>query len=140
LRRLFGSLPTTTSEPGSLGVTLDTALIEQLRAVLRGAPTTESELRQLWQSADGWARALQGQIAGSERRLRMLARGPSPPLAKIAPELQRIETLRPQLTEMNRLLSDLERRARAEGPAADRRRGSEQRGRTTVQKEQPRSP
>jgi len=112
LRRLFGSLPATTSEPGSLGVTLDTALINQLRAVLRGAPTTESELRQLWQSADGWARALQGQIAGSERRLRMLARGPSPPLAKIAPELQRIETLRPQLTEMNRLLADLERRAR----------------------------
>jgi hypothetical protein len=42
----------------------------------------------------------------------MLTRGPSPPLAKIAPELQRIETLRPQLTEMNRLLADLERRAR----------------------------
>ena len=53
----------------AFGVTLDTALVGQLRAVVRGAPTTESELRRLWDEADGWRRALQAQIESSERRL-----------------------------------------------------------------------
>jgi hypothetical protein len=93
-------------------VTLDTALIAQLRAVVRGAPTTESELRQLWEEADGWRRALQGQIDGSERRLQGLADEPAPQLAEVTAELRRLDRLHPQLEEVQGLLTDLEQRAR----------------------------
>jgi hypothetical protein len=45
-------------EFAAFGVTLDTALVGELRAVVRRAPTTESELRRLWDEADGWRRAM----------------------------------------------------------------------------------
>ena len=96
----------------AFGVTLDTALVGQLRAVVRGAPTTESELRRLWDEADGWRRALQAQIEGSERRLVTLADEPAPPLGDVTAELRRLDRLRPQLQEVDGLLADLERRAR----------------------------
>jgi hypothetical protein len=96
----------------AFGVTLDTALIGQLRAVVRGAPTTEGELRQLWAEADAWRRTLRGQIAGSQRRLDALAGEDVPPLAEATAELRRLARLRPQLAEVERLLSDLEHRAR----------------------------
>jgi hypothetical protein len=96
----------------SLGGTLDVALVERLRAVVGGAPTTESEFRALSELADGLARALHGQITGSERRLQRLNRSAAPPLAGIGRELQRLETLRPQLTEVRALLADLEQRGR----------------------------
>jgi hypothetical protein len=101
-----------TGELAGFGVTLDTALIAQLRAVVRGAPTTESELRQLWEEADGWRRALQGQIDGSERRLQGLADEPAPQLAEVTAELRRLDRLHPQLEEVQDLLTDLEQRAR----------------------------
>ena len=101
-----------TSELRALGLALDVALIGQLRTVVRGGPTTESELRRLWESADGWARALEGQIGGSERRLQALGDEDAPRLGEVTRELRRIETLRPQLEEVRGLLDDLEQRAR----------------------------
>jgi hypothetical protein len=87
-------------------------LTERLRAVVGGEPTTESELRTLWESADGWARTLEAQISGSERRLQRLDRLEAPPLAEVSRELRRIESLRPQLTDVRGLLAELEQRAR----------------------------
>ena len=101
-----------TGELAAFGVTLDTALIGRLRAVVHGAPTTESELRRLWDEADGWRRALQAQIEGSERRLRLLADEPAPRLGEVTAELRRLDRLRPQQHELDRLLADLEQRAR----------------------------
>jgi hypothetical protein len=94
------------------GVTPYSDLVGQLRAVVRGAPTTESELRKLLTEADGWGRTLQAQIGGSERRLNSLTREPAPRLAEVTAELRRIDSLRPQLKEVRRLLVDLELRAR----------------------------
>jgi hypothetical protein len=96
----------------AFGVTLDTALIAQLRAVVRGTPTTESELRKLWEEADAWRRALHGQIESSERRLQRLADEPAPQLAEVTTELRRLDRLHPQLEEVQGLLTDLEQRAR----------------------------
>jgi hypothetical protein len=101
-----------TGELKAFGVTLDTALIAQLRAVVRGAPTTESELRRLWDEADGWRRTLQAGIDGSERRLQGLTDEPAPQLAEVTAELRRLERLHPQLEEVQGLLTDLEQRAR----------------------------
>jgi len=95
----------------AFGVTLNAALIGQLRAVVRGAPTTESELRRLWNDADGWRRALHAQIEGSERRLRLLADESAPRLGEVTSELRRLDRLRPQLEEVDLLLADLEQRA-----------------------------
>jgi hypothetical protein len=60
----------------AFGVTLDTALIGRLRAVVRGAPTTESELRRLWDEAYGWRRALQAQIAAYTAVCRVVGHDP----------------------------------------------------------------
>jgi hypothetical protein len=81
---------------------LDFALIRRLREVReRTTPATESELRVLTEQAEAWARTVEGQILSSERRI-----------ARIADELRRVETLRPQLREVRSLLADLENRAR----------------------------
>jgi hypothetical protein len=64
------------------------------------------------EQADAWARALKAQISGSERRLQELTADPATSLAEIAAELRRVETLRPELTELQSLLEELERRAR----------------------------
>ena len=87
-------------------------LTVRLRRVLDDEPATEAELRTLSEQADAWARALQAQINGSERRLRELHRDPASPLADIAAELRRVETLRPELDELRSLLAELEARAR----------------------------
>ena len=101
-----------TGEVRAIGARLDTALVGRLRAVVRGAPTTESELRRLRAGADGWRRALEAQVEGSEGRLRDLAARRAPRLALVTAELRRLDRLRPQLDEVDRLLFDLERRAR----------------------------
>jgi hypothetical protein len=101
-----------TGELKAFGVMLDTALIAQLRAVVRGAPTTESELGTLWGEADGWRRALQAQIDGSERRLQGLADDAAPQLAEVTAELRRLDRLHPLLEDVTGLLTDLEQRAR----------------------------
>jgi hypothetical protein len=91
---------------------LDFALIRRLREVLDRRPATETELRTLKEQAEGWQRAVSGQLEASERRLSRLNANPSSSLAQIASELRRVEKLRPQLYEVGTLLVDLEDRAR----------------------------
>jgi chromosome segregation ATPase len=91
---------------------LDFALIKRLREVLDRRPATETELRTLKEQAEGWERAVSGQIQASERRIRRLNANPASSLAQIASELRRVEKLRPQLAEVRSLLADLEDRAR----------------------------
>lgn len=92
---------------------LATTLTARLRAVLADRPATEAELRALGEEADAWRRTLRAQIEASERRVRELSRDPHAPLAPIASELRRIETLRPDLVEVTSLMEELENRARA---------------------------
>ena len=91
---------------------LDFALILRLREVLDRRPATEAELCSLKEQAEGWERALGGQLESSERRLQRLNANPASSLAQIASELRRVEKLRPQLDEVRSLLGDLENRAR----------------------------
>ena len=91
---------------------LDFALIRRLREVLDRRPATEADLRSLKEQAEGWKRALAGQVESSERRLQRLNANPASSLAQIASELRRVERLRPQLIEVRSLLADLEHRAR----------------------------
>lgn len=90
---------------------LDSALTARLREVLASGNVTETDLRELTGQAEGWARTLRGQIWASERKLRALTADPAGPLTEIAEELRRVETLRPQLTEVRTLLGELETRA-----------------------------
>lgn len=92
--------------------TLDSDLLRHLREVLTERPATESELRYLSEQADALARALTGQVQGSERRLNALTRESGSSLAEAAAELRRLESLRPALDEIERLRSGLEQRAR----------------------------
>jgi hypothetical protein len=91
---------------------LDFALIARLREVAGDTPATEAELRALAEQADGWARALTGQIEASERRLRQLNAVEGGSLAELADELRRLEALHPQLDEVRSLHAALDRRAR----------------------------
>ena len=93
-------------------VPIELALTARLREVLAHRPATESELRTLAEEADGWKRALQAQIHASERRVEELSADPAGSLAPIASELQRIESLRPELVEVTSLHEELEQRAR----------------------------
>ena len=69
-------------------------------------------MRTLNEQAEGWQRAVSGQLESSERRLLRLNANPASSLAQIASELRRVEKLRPQLDEVRGLLADLENRAR----------------------------
>jgi hypothetical protein len=91
---------------------LDFALIRRLRDVLDRRPATEADLRSLKEQAEGWERALAGQVESSERRLQRLNANPASSLAQLASELRRVERLRPQLIEVRSLLADLEQRSR----------------------------
>jgi chromosome segregation ATPase len=92
---------------------LDFALIRRLREVReRTTPATEGELRVLSEQADAWARTVEAQIHSSERHIARLTSNPASSLAQIAAELRRVETLRPQLRQVQALVADLENRAR----------------------------
>jgi hypothetical protein len=110
LRRRTPRAGLASSSP-SVAAALDSALIIRLREVLEHATPTESELRELAEQADGWARSLRGQIRSSERKLRALTADPVGPLTEIAEQLRRVETLRPQLAEVRTLIGELETRA-----------------------------
>ena len=92
--------------------TLEFALLARLREVLKGAPATEVELRNLTVDADAWGRTLQGQLTACETRLAALGDDPASSLAAIAEELRRVEHLRPQLDELRAQIAELETRAR----------------------------
>lgn len=91
---------------------LYSALSERLREVLADRPATESRLRTLSEEADAGIRALEAQMGGSERRLRELAKDPGASLTEIAAELRRVDTLRPELIELNALRTELDHRSR----------------------------
>ena len=97
---------------GSSAPAATASRLAQLEAVLRGEPTTESELRTLSEAADAWTRALEAQVAASERRLDRLDREQAASLAEIRCELKRIDKLLPQLREARRRRAELETRAR----------------------------
>jgi chromosome segregation ATPase len=99
--------------PNHLAKTLDSALTARLREILASGTVTETDLRELSEQADGWARTLRAQIRASEQKLRALNRDPGSPISDIADELRRVETLRPQLREVRALLAELETRARS---------------------------
>jgi LPS sulfotransferase NodH len=111
LRRYGGKLPPAV-DVATRDVSLGFDLTARLREVLADRPATESELRGLAEEADAWRRALEAQIHASERRVEELSADPAGSLAPIASELQRIEALRPELTEVTSLHEELERRAR----------------------------
>jgi hypothetical protein len=100
----------TRPESAPASVRLDFVLLARLQQFARGESMTEAELRSVWERADAWARMLEAQIEGSERRLRRLA-GRSAPLIAITAELRRVEVLEPRLDEVRDLLTDLEQRA-----------------------------
>jgi chromosome segregation ATPase len=91
---------------------LDLALTRRLREVVRGEQTTESELRTLADQAGGWERAVAAQLGAAETRLAQLNSDPRSPLADMAAEIRRVETLRDELEEARALLAGLERRTR----------------------------
>jgi chromosome segregation ATPase len=92
---------------------LDFALIARLREVAGDTPATEAELRALTEQAEGWGRALTGQIEACERRLRERSANAEGSLAELADELRRLEELHPQLEEVRTLRAALDRRARS---------------------------
>ena len=57
--------------------TFDFALLSRVRDVLAEEPVTETELRALSEQADGWVRALRGQVDATERRLDALVADPT---------------------------------------------------------------
>ncbi len=92
---------------------IELALTVRLREVAADSPATESELRTLAEEADAWRRALEAQIQASELRVAELSADPGGSLAPIASELQRIESLRPELVEVTSLMDELESRAKS---------------------------
>jgi hypothetical protein len=91
---------------------LDLALVSRLRQVVDGQVATESELRSLADQADGWVRATDAQLRAAEARLAALNADPASPLADIAAEVRRVETLSRERGEARRLIDGLERRTR----------------------------
>ena len=91
---------------------LDLALTRRLREIVGGDATTESELRELADRAGGWERAVAAQLRAAEDRLAALNADPSSPLAAMAEEIRRVETLKRELEEARELLAGLEERTR----------------------------
>ena len=92
--------------------TLDSALKEQVRAVLGRRPVTEAELRKLSEEGRACALILHAQLDRSERRLAELTADPTSPLAQIAAAFQQVNAQRPQVKELDELLDGLQSRAR----------------------------
>lgn len=91
---------------------LEFALIARLRETLADQPPTEADLRTLREQAEGWQRALEGQMHGNERRLLRLDADPSSPLAEIAAELRHGDAVRSELAELRDFLAELDARTR----------------------------
>jgi chromosome segregation ATPase len=92
--------------------TLDSALKERLRAVVRDEPVTEAELRKLAEEGRACELILGGQLQRSEQRLEELSSDPSSSLVDIAGALREVNELRPDLDELEALLGELQERAR----------------------------
>jgi hypothetical protein len=96
----------------SLPAKLDLALVTRLRQVVAGEDVTEAELRALDDEAGGWLRATDAQLRAAEDRLTKLNADPAAPLAEIATEVRRAESLARERDEACRLIEGLERRTR----------------------------
>jgi chromosome segregation ATPase len=92
--------------------TLDSALKEQLRAVVDRQPVTEAELRKLSEEGQACALILGAQLERSEQRLATLSADPTSSLADIADALRAVNEVRPDLEELRALLAELHGRAR----------------------------
>jgi len=91
---------------------LDLALVTRLREVVAGEVATEAELRALDDEAGGWLRATEAQLHASEKRLTKLNANPAAPLAEIAAEVRRVDSLARERDEARGLIDGLERRTR----------------------------
>jgi hypothetical protein len=91
---------------------LEQALARRLREVTGTAPVTERELRALVERGEAWRRTLAGLLAAAERALESLAEDSRSSLSDVAGELERAERLRRELAELERLLAELDARAR----------------------------
>ena len=91
---------------------LDLALVTRLREIVAGEVATEAELRSLDDEAGGWLRATQAQLHAAEDRLTKLNADRATPLAEIAAEMRRVETLTRERDDALRLIEGLERRTR----------------------------
>jgi hypothetical protein len=96
----------------SLPEKLDLALVTRLRQVVAGDAASEAELRALDEDADGWLRATEAQLHAAEERLTKLNADATTPLAAIAAEVRRAESLARERDEARRLIEGLERRTR----------------------------
>lgn len=101
------------SEPaGPQEDTLELALRRRLVEVVAGAAATEGELRQLAEQGHALVRGLEAAADAGEARLDALASGPGAPVAELASELRRVESLRAELEGLRPILSALDERAR----------------------------
>lgn len=91
---------------------LDLALVTRLREIVAGEVATEAELRTLDDEAGGWLRATRAQLRAAEDRLTKLNADRATPLAEIAAEVRRVETLSRERDDALRLIEGLERRTR----------------------------
>lgn len=90
----------------------DLALVTRLRQVVAGEVATEAELRALDDEAGGWLRATEAHLQAAEERLTTLNSDPAAPLAEIATEVRRVESLARERDEARGLIHGLERRTR----------------------------
>jgi hypothetical protein len=92
--------------------TLDSALKARVRAVLDRQPVTESELRKLAEEGRACALILGAQLRRAERRLAEVTSDPSSALADIAAAFRSVNEIRPDFEELERLLGELDLKAR----------------------------
>jgi hypothetical protein len=91
---------------------IDTVFKTRVRAVLDGRPATEAELRKLFEEGRACELIMDGQLQNSERRLAELASDPESSIAELASAFRRVNELRPELADLDGLLSQLDARAR----------------------------
>jgi hypothetical protein len=91
---------------------IDSALKARVRAFLDGRPVTEAELRNLFEEGRACALILEGQLLNGERQLSELASDPESSIAELASAFRRVNELRPELADLEGLLSELDTRAR----------------------------
>jgi uncharacterized protein involved in exopolysaccharide biosynthesis len=92
--------------------TLDSELKERLRFVLADRRVTEADLRKLAEEGRACALILGAQLAKSEQALATLSADPASSLSAMATALREVNTLRPDLEELEALLEELDGRAR----------------------------
>jgi chromosome segregation ATPase len=91
---------------------LDSTLTARLREIVVSDRVTEAELREAAEQGEGWARALEAQIASAEKRLARLTVDGDSSIAELAAALRDVESVRPELDEVRDLLAELDDRAR----------------------------